>query len=229
MDGTFTQVTEVAKPTGSHGNADVIDDELGFFDDGYTGDTDFQCYSVDKEGDSIMVHSDPVTPAMSATPVLSASQRSCSAPHVVQGPPCEKRGSPVFTEPRYYVQKYATIPVTPPSHRVQAMPTPQSHGPAAGIPHTTTSPSPAGRCPVLGPANQTNSVSPSMSQEYEVEEILQAKEENGKHLYLVRWKGFPPANDTWEPFSNLTNATDAITKFWAMLGEARSQIQDMDA
>lgn len=72
-------------------------------------------------------------------------------------------------------------------------------------------------------------MSPSMSQEYEVEEILQAKEENGKHLYLVRWKGFPPANDTWEPFSNLTNATDAITKFWTMLGEARSQIQDMDA
>jgi DNA (cytosine-5)-methyltransferase 1 len=32
-------------------------------------------------------------------------------------------------------------------------------------------------------------------------------------LYQVRWKGYGPQDDTWEPLSNLLSAKDAIAKF----------------
>lgn len=74
-------------------------------------------------------------------------------------------------------------------------------------------------------------MSPSMSQEFEVEEILQSKEENGVNLYLVKWKGYPHDSNTWEPESNLVNASDAISKFWEELRavQSHSHIQDLDA
>lgn len=66
-------------------------------------------------------------------------------------------------------------------------------------------------------------MSPSMSQEYEVEEILQFREEDGVRLFLVKWKGYEPDNNTWEPEKNLVNASDAIGKFWEELRAAESQ------
>ncbi len=45
--------------------------------------------------------------------------------------------------------------------------------------------------------------------EYNVEKIVDKKEENGMTLYLVKWDGFPSSENTWEPASNL----QAIPKF----------------
>lgn len=67
-----------------------------------------------------------------------------------------------------------------------------------------------------------------MSQEYEVEDILQSKEENGERIFLVKWKDYPHDN-TWEPEKNLANASEAIGKFWEDLRAAQSHSQDLDA
>lgn len=70
-------------------------------------------------------------------------------------------------------------------------------------------------------------MSPSLSQEFEVEEILQSKEENGVRWYLVKWRGYPYNNNSWEPEGHLKNATDAIKKFWEELQVVESQSQEM--
>ncbi|SIO73821.1 heterochromatin protein 1 (HP1) [Babesia microti strain RI] len=41
--------------------------------------------------------------------------------------------------------------------------------------------------------------------EYEVENLIDIKYVKGKPLFLVKWKGFPDDDNTWEPEQNLTN------------------------
>lgn len=40
--------------------------------------------------------------------------------------------------------------------------------------------------------------------DYEVEDIIDHKKERGKNVFLIRWKGFEAASDTWEPESTLS-------------------------
>jgi hypothetical protein len=47
-------------------------------------------------------------------------------------------------------------------------------------------------------------------EEYEVEEILDKRQSNGRSEYLVRWKDYGPEDDTWELQENLKNAPRAI-------------------
>ena len=48
---------------------------------------------------------------------------------------------------------------------------------------------------------------------YEVGKIVSMKEKkNGRREFLVRWKGFGPEDDTWEPEEHL-NCDDLIAKF----------------
>ena len=52
--------------------------------------------------------------------------------------------------------------------------------------------------------------------EYEVEQILDSKVDHRYRdplFYLVRWVGYGPAHNSWEPASNLTHASDLITEF----------------
>ena len=49
--------------------------------------------------------------------------------------------------------------------------------------------------------------------EYVVEEIMDSKMDRGTLKYLVKWKGYPREEWTWEPPRNLENAKAAITKF----------------
>ena len=50
-------------------------------------------------------------------------------------------------------------------------------------------------------------------EEYEVEEILDARTTRNQKQYLVKWKGYSTADNTWEPFKNLTHADEAIKTF----------------
>jgi hypothetical protein len=51
-------------------------------------------------------------------------------------------------------------------------------------------------------------------QEYwEVERILSHRRRRGKDQYLVRWKGFTPADDTWEPVKHLETVQELVQEY----------------
>jgi hypothetical protein len=45
---------------------------------------------------------------------------------------------------------------------------------------------------------------------FEVEEILDHSWDNNQHLYLVKWKGYPHEENTWEPFKNFQGWRDLV-------------------
>lgn len=58
--------------------------------------------------------------------------------------------------------------------------------------------------------------------EYEVERIIEVHHRrNGQREFLVRWKGFKPKDDTWEPEEHL-NCQDLIDKFMGRVEKALS-------
>ena len=44
-------------------------------------------------------------------------------------------------------------------------------------------------------------------------DIIAERQEKGVPKYLVRWKGFGPEDDTWEPIEHLAGAEDYIARF----------------
>ena len=48
---------------------------------------------------------------------------------------------------------------------------------------------------------------------YEVEDILDSKKIDGKIKYLIAWKGYGPADNTWEPEQNLTDCRELLLEF----------------
>lgn len=50
--------------------------------------------------------------------------------------------------------------------------------------------------------------------EWEVESIQNHRDTRKGREYLVRWKGFTPAEDTWEPRSHVDNAEEALREYW---------------
>lgn len=51
------------------------------------------------------------------------------------------------------------------------------------------------------------------SEEFEVESICGHKIQDGKDYYLVKWKNYPPDDNTWEPVENLLNANELLEKY----------------
>ena len=51
--------------------------------------------------------------------------------------------------------------------------------------------------------------------EYEVSAILDSRRRKGKVQYLVRWEGYGPEDDTWEPVEMLEGARDLLSEFHA--------------
>ena len=56
---------------------------------------------------------------------------------------------------------------------------------------------------VVGPSNIT----------YNIQDIIVERQEKGVPKYLLRWKGFGPEDDTWEPVEHLAGAEDYIARF----------------
>ena len=53
------------------------------------------------------------------------------------------------------------------------------------------------------------------SEEYEVESILADKMSQGEHMYLIAWKGYSSAHNSWEPKRNLLNASEVLKQYKA--------------
>ena len=50
-------------------------------------------------------------------------------------------------------------------------------------------------------------------EEYEVEAVLGHRGRPSHHTFLIRWKGYSVAEDTWEPKQNLGNAQSLILEY----------------
>jgi transposase InsO family protein len=51
------------------------------------------------------------------------------------------------------------------------------------------------------------------SEEYEVEKVIDKKDEEGEKYYLVKWKGYDSSANTWEPLKNLIHCRERIKEF----------------
>jgi len=49
--------------------------------------------------------------------------------------------------------------------------------------------------------------------EFEVEEVLDSKFTRNRLFYLVKWKGYPVSENSWEPAVNLKNAPELVNSF----------------
>jgi hypothetical protein len=62
---------------------------------------------------------------------------------------------------------------------------------------------------------------PAADGEYLVKDIISKRTEDGVVEYKVRWKGYGPADDTWQPVNTLKNVARKVSAFEAKLAAAQ--------
>ena len=51
--------------------------------------------------------------------------------------------------------------------------------------------------------------------QHEIEALLAVREaRHNKKQFLVKWLGYGPEHNTWEPEANLTNCSEVLQTFW---------------
>ena len=50
-------------------------------------------------------------------------------------------------------------------------------------------------------------------EEYEVEAILSHKQLGRGYSYLIKWKGYPSSDNSWEPEQNIVNAPELLSLY----------------
>jgi hypothetical protein len=63
-------------------------------------------------------------------------------------------------------------------------------------------------------------VTPEGEEEYEVEKILNSRKVGRQLQYLIRWKGYGPEEDTWQPKADVANAPELVQQFHRQHPEA---------
>jgi hypothetical protein len=56
-------------------------------------------------------------------------------------------------------------------------------------------------------------ITPDKEEEFEVEEILDSRVVRRKLQYLVKWVGYGPEDNSWEPADNVANAQEEVEAF----------------
>ncbi|QRW17320.1 Retrotransposable element Tf2 protein [Rhizoctonia solani] len=65
-------------------------------------------------------------------------------------------------------------------------------------------------------------------EEYEVEQIIDSKRQRGKWFYLIKWKGYGPEDNSWEPEELLKHSQEEIKRFnQARLRKARDAAKSL--
>lgn len=57
--------------------------------------------------------------------------------------------------------------------------------------------------------------------EYEVEKVLDSRIEGGVRQYLLKWKGYPMSENTWEDESNMS-CDDLVKEYWSRVNKAKA-------
>jgi len=52
------------------------------------------------------------------------------------------------------------------------------------------------------------------AEEWEAAQILNYRRQNNRHEFLVHWKGYERADDSWEPIENLDHSLELIQEYW---------------
>ena len=52
------------------------------------------------------------------------------------------------------------------------------------------------------------------AEEWEAEDILDYRLQNNRHKFLVHWKGYERADDSWEPIENLEHSLELVQEYW---------------
>ena len=76
---------------------------------------------------------------------------------------------------------------------------------------------------LLSPYRETDSHGPNYmrpppdliegEEEFEVKAIISHRKRGNGHQYLVKWKGYPHSDNTWEPTTNLKGASEILHSY----------------
>ncbi|AAW44506.2 hypothetical protein CNG01300 [Cryptococcus deneoformans JEC21] len=66
----------------------------------------------------------------------------------------------------------------------------------------------------LSQKKDSESEESGVEDEYEVEKVIKHRGKGKNIEFLVRWKGYGPEYDTWEPTENVASAEEAVAAYW---------------
>jgi len=52
------------------------------------------------------------------------------------------------------------------------------------------------------------------AEEWEADQILDYRRQDNRHEFLVHWKVYERADDSWEPIENLDHSLELIQEYW---------------
>eukprot|EP00301_Raphidiophrys_heterophryoidea_P010145 c15192_g1_i1.p1 GENE.c15192_g1_i1~~c15192_g1_i1.p1 ORF type:complete len:313 (+),score=83.26 c15192_g1_i1:37-975(+) len=74
----------------------------------------------------------------------------------------------------------------------------------------------------------TNDPDSDNGSEFEVEAVVDEKKRGKQVFYLVKWKGYPHSQNSWEPEAHLTNVPNLVAAFHDQKGKEKDKDKDKE-